>query len=98
MTEAEMGFRTAPLGFKREDVLAFIETETARRAQAEQQAGEIVRKAREDAAREHERVMEQAKGEISELMSAAAEKLVLSSTSDAYDKFLDTAEERKDNG
>ena len=34
MTEAEMGFRTAPLGFKREDVLAFIETETARRAQA----------------------------------------------------------------
>ena len=59
---------------------------------------EIVRKAREDAAREHERVMEQAKGEISELMSAAAEKLVLSSTSDAYDKFLDTAEERKDNG
>ena len=39
-----------------------------------------------------------AKGEISELMSAAAEKLVLSSTSDAYDKFLDTAEERKDNG
>ena len=42
--------------------------------------------------------IEQAKGEISELMSAAAEKLVLSSTSDAYDKFLDTAEERKDNG
>jgi len=69
-----------------------------REAKAGQQAGEIVRKAREDAAREHERVMEQAKGEISELMSAAAEKLVLSSTSDAYDKFLDTAEERKDNG
>ena len=66
--------------------------------EALQHAGEIVRKAREDAAREHERVMEQAKGEISELMSAAAEKLVLSSTSDAYDKFLDTAEERKDNG
>lgn len=71
---------------------------TSAARQAEQQAGEIVRKAREDAAREHERVMEQARGEISELMSAAAEKLVLSSTSDAYDKFLDTAEERKDNG
>ena len=41
-----------------------------RRAQAEQQAGEIVRKAREDAAREHERVMEQAKGEISGRRSA----------------------------
>ena len=78
--------------------LKSADEEIARRAQAEQQAGEIVRKAREDAAREHERVMEQARGEISELMSAAAEKLVLSSTSDAYDKFLDTAEERKDNG
>ena len=41
---------------------------------------------------------EQQAGEIAELMSAAAEKLVLSSTSDAYDKFLDTAEERKNNG
>ena len=53
---------------------------------------------RDAAASEHERVMEQARGEIAELMSAAAEKLVLSSTSDAYDKFLDTAEERKNNG
>ena len=33
-----------------------------------------------------------------ETVRAAAEKLVLSSTSDAYDKFLDTAEERKNNG
>ena len=40
--------------------------------------------------------MEQARSEVSELMSAAAEKLVLSSTSDAYDQFLNTAEERKD--
>ena len=31
-------------------------------------------------------------------MNAAAEKLVLKSTSDAFDQFLDTAEERKDNG
>ena len=62
-----------------------------RRAQAEQQAEEIIKKAHDAAASEHERVMEQARGEIAELMSAAAEKLVLSSTSDAYDKFLDTA-------
>ena len=67
-------------------------------ARRKREANEALQHAREDAAREHERVMEQAKGEISELMSAAAEKLVLSSTSDAYDKFLDTAEERKDNG
>ena len=69
-----------------------------RRAQAEQQAEEIIKKAHDAAASEHERVMEQARGEIAELMSAAAEKLVLSSTSDAYDKFLDTAVERKNNG
>ena len=69
-----------------------------RRAQAEQQAEEIIKKAHDAAASEHERVMGQARGEIAELMSAAAEKLVLSSTSDAYDKFLDTAEERKNNG
>ena len=69
-----------------------------RRAQAEQQAEEIIKKAHDAAASEHERVMEQARGEIAELMSAAAEKLVLSSTSDAYDKFLDTAEECKNNG
>lgn len=36
--------------------------------------------------------------EANEALQHAAEKLVLSSTSDAYDKFLDTAEERKDNG
>ena len=69
-----------------------------RRAQAEQQAEEIIKKVHDAAASEHERVMERARGEIAELMSAAAEKLVLSSTSDAYDKFLDTAEELKNNG
>ena len=67
-----------------------------RRAQAQQQADEIVKKAHAAAAFERERVMEQARSEVSELMSAAAEKLVLSSTSDAYDQFLNTAEERKD--
>ena len=67
-----------------------------RRVQAQQQADEIVKKAHAAAAFERERVMEQARSEVSELMSAAAEKLVLSSTSDAYDQFLNTAEERKD--
>ena len=69
-----------------------------RRAQAEAQAEEIVRKARENAARERERMLAQAKGEISELMSEAAEKLVLGSESEAYEQFLSTAEERGDNG
>ncbi len=68
------------------------------RAQAQAQADEIVAKARAAAASERERVLAQAKGEVSELVSAAAGKLVLSSTSDAYEQFLDTAEERGDNG
>ena len=68
------------------------------RAQAQQQADEILKKARAAAADERERMLAQAKGEISELMSAAAEKLVLGSESDAYEQFLRTAEEREDNG
>lgn len=67
-----------------------------RRAQAQQQADEVMAKARAAAANERERVLAQAKDEVSELMSAAAEKLVLSSTSEAYDQFLNTAEERGD--
>ena len=42
-------------------------------------------------------MLAQAKGEISELMSEAAEKLVLGSESEAYEQFLSTAEERGDN-
>ena len=77
--------------------LKAVDEEIARaRAQADEQADEIVKKAHAAAAFERERVMEQARSEVSELMSAAAEKLVLSSTSDAYDQFLNTAEERKD--
>ena len=90
--EAQLKAADAEIAHRRADA------DAAQRAQAQQQADEIIKKAHAAAAGEHERVMEQAKGEISELMSAAAEKLVLSSTSDAYDQFLDTAEERKDNG
>lgn len=69
-----------------------------RRAQAQQQADELLARARAQAEGEREQMLAQAKGEISELMSTAAEKLVLSSASDAYDQFLNTAEERGDNG
>ena len=68
------------------------------RAQAQAQADEIVKKARAAAAGERERILAQARNEVSELMSAAAEKLVLGGESDAYEQFLDTAEERGDNG
>lgn len=97
--EAQLKAADAEIARRRADADAALQKEAAaQRAQAQQQADDIIKKAHAAAASEHERVMEQAKGEISELMSAAAEKLVLSSTSDAYDQFLDTAEERKDNG
>lgn len=67
-----------------------------RRALAEKQAEEIIRKARENALHEREQLLAQARGEISELMGAAAEKLVLGSENDAYEQFLAAAEERGD--
>ena len=86
-------------------VLAEAEkTKAGYEAQLKSADEEIARRQREanealqHAVDERRAQAEQQAGEIAELMSAAAEKLVLSSTSDAYDKFLDTAEERKDNG
>ena len=86
-------------------VLAEAEkTKAGYEAQLKSADEEIARRKREanealqHAVDERRAQAEQQAGEIAELMSAAAEKLVLSSTSDAYDKFLDTAEERKDNG
>lgn len=64
------------------------------RAAARVQADEIMKKAREDAQRERERVLADARNEISALMSTAAEKLVLGSENDAYEQFLQAAEER----
>lgn len=67
-----------------------------KRALAEKQAEEIIKKARENALHEREQLLAQARGEISELMGAAAEKLVLGSENDAYEQFLAAAEERWD--
>lgn len=97
--EAQLKGADEEIARRRAEADAALQKEAAaQRAQAQQQADDIIQKAHAAAASEHERVMEQARSEISELMSAAAEKLVLSSTSDAFDQFLDTAEERGDNG
>ena len=55
---------------------------------------EIVEKSRKAAQSEREKILREAEGEISELVAAAAEKLVLQSTGEAYEQFLATAEER----
>ena len=95
--EAQLKAADAEIAHRRADADAALQKEAAaQRAQAQQQADEVMAKARAAAANERERVLAQAKDEVSELMSAAAEKLVLSSTSEAYDQFLNTAEERGD--
>ncbi len=75
--------------------------ETMRKNAAEEEASSIVAAARESAAREKERALSDARGEIAGLVTEATEKLVLKeSASEAYDSFLDAAEraEKKDGG
>lgn len=69
----------------------------AQRAEAQRTADAIVEKGRKTAMNEREKILREAEGEISEMVSAAAEKLVLQSTSEAYEQFLATAEERGGN-
>ena len=74
------------------DVLAKELADT--RANAQRTADEIVEKSRKAAVSEREKILREARGEISQMVADAAEKLVLQSTSEAYDQFLATAEER----
>ncbi len=67
--------------------------ENMRKSAAEEEASAIVSTARENAAREKERAVSDARSEIAGLVTEATEKLVLKeSTSEAYDEFLDAAE------
>lgn len=67
--------------------------ESMRKHAAEEEASSIVASARENAAREQERAVADARSEIAGLVTSATEKLVLhESTSEAYDEFLDAAE------
>ena len=64
-----------------------------RKSAAEEEASAIVSTARENAAREKERAVSDARSEIAGLVTEATEKLVLKeSASEAYDEFLDAAE------
>lgn len=65
----------------------------ARIALAEAEAGRILERARADAQAEHQRVTGEARREVSDLVMAAVEKLVLADTAAAYDQFLTAAGE-----
>ena len=90
---------------------AAAEEANAIRAQARQDAQEDVRRVKEDAQAQAEkllsdarviaendrkRVMEETEHQVKELVSAAAEKLVLSSDSAAFDQFLELAGKGED--
>jgi len=69
--------------------------ESARmRERAQQEADSILAKARKAAEAERQKMLQDADREIADLAAAAAEKLVLKSTAEAYDQFLATAGER----
>jgi len=61
--------------------------------QAEEEASKILATARQDATREKENIIASAQAEISEMVTAATEKIVLkASASEAFDQFLAAAE------
>lgn len=83
---------------KREEAEAKTANETKLRIEeAENQARSLVADATQRAKAEHDKILDQAKHEITDLVTAATEKIVLNTDiNEVYDSFLDTAE--KENG
>ena len=69
-----------------------IEQSEQRISDAKAEADRIINLARIDAEKQHDRIISSANDEIEELAAAAAEKLVFSDTSEAYDRFLNSVE------
>ena len=66
---------------------------TRRVRQAEDEAAKILFNARQDAEREKTNIIASAQSEISDMVTAATEKIVLqASASEAFEQFLDAAE------
>ena len=66
---------------------------TRRVRQAEDEAAKILANARQDAEREKTNIIASAQTEISDMVTAATEKIVLqASASEAFEQFLDAAE------
>lgn len=74
------------------------EASQAQLQQARDEAGRILAKAKAEAQIERERVAEEARKDISEMVTVAVEKLVLDTTSSVYDQFLEAAGEEDADG
>ncbi len=78
---------------KKAEANKILEAEnSARIEKAREQADGIVAKAVAQAKIERDSIFSQANSEITDMVSSAAEKIVFSDTSEAFDKFLDNAE------
>lgn len=62
--------------------------------QAKQEAAHLISRAKAEAQAEHDHALSEARKEIAAMVAEAAEKLIVGSTSDAYDQFLEAAKER----
>lgn len=62
--------------------------------QAKREAGDILKKAKEDAANERSRLMSKAARELADAAVSTAEKLALGKGGDPYEQFLELAERR----
>lgn len=69
----------------------------AQTREAKRQAGDILKKAREDAESERSRLMAKASRELADAAVSAAEKLALGEGADPYEQFLELAERRGSN-
>ena len=58
---------------------------------AQSEASHVVAKANAEAKAEKERILNEARGEVAEMIAVAAEKLILDNTAAAYDQFLEAA-------
>lgn len=66
--------------------------------QVQTDASHIMASARAEAQAERERILREARSEISEMVTLAAEKLLAADTSAAYDQFLNAAGRSEDDG
>ena len=66
----------------------------AQAREAKRQAGDILKKAREDAANERSKLIAKASRELADAAVSAAEKLALGEGTDPYEQFLKLAERR----
>lgn len=67
-------------------------------AQAQKEADEILKKGREDAKREHDKMLSSVTDEVKELATTAAKRVLLESQGDPFDAFLALAERGEEDG